>query len=286
MPGLSFTIGRVAGIPIRIHWSLMAVLAVLAPLAWRAGGRQGIFLLAVLEVGAFTSYSLHELAHALVAVRQRCRVRDITLTFLGGTACLADAPKRPGAEFAMAVAGPAVSVLLGCAGWYGGARLPLDAETWPRPFLGGWSATQFNLVQLLGLVNWGLALFNLIPAFPMDGGRMLRALLTRRMGRRRATRLAVRIGRIVALAIGVFGLSRFWPAGWMLIAAAVFVASAAGREARLVALEELGRHPDVPPWWPFGPPRPRPPVGEVSISPPPYAQGPDTKTDLHGDNAS
>jgi len=279
MFGASFRIARVWGIPIKIHISLILLLVGLALSLGLSGNWNEIGLIMALELGVFTSIALHELGHSFVALRKGCRVREITLMFIGGAAQMEDMPRRPMDEFLMAVAGPAVSVVLGFGCWFAGGRLGLLADSfWPLPFVRS-MAIRCNIVQFIGVVNIGLAIFNLVPAFPMDGGRILRALLASRLGRVRATYVASRMGKLIAILMGVWGYYR-GAGGWILIAIAFFLFTTAGREYRMVQLQEIGWRPGVPPQWPFGPRRGPPPLDKVIISPPPYEKGPDQKADL------
>ena len=206
----SFPIAKVRGIEIRVHLAFALVL-IWAALDW--GVRQGLGLVGALYGVTFISLlflcvTLHELGHSLVARRQGMRVHDITLLPIGGVARLEGEPSRPAEELWMALAGPAVNIALAVVlgaiaipvlGWraFGGLDL-----LWGR--LNGLSLERM-LVDLLG-ANLGLALFNLLPAFPMDGGRVLRALLAPRMGQLNATRVAARVGQGLAAILGLAGL--------------------------------------------------------------------------------
>jgi Zn-dependent protease len=176
-----YRIGTLFGIPIRLKVSFLVLLGVI--LLWM-GGLQGVAVALV----AFASVVLHELGHALTARRLGVPVGDIELHFFGGAARIADLPRTPEHEIAIAAAGPAVSFALAGIG-YGLAAL-----------------TGVGFFTLLAFVNVMLGAFNLLPAFPSDGGRILRALLARKRGLVRATDLAVRIGRGVLVTLGVAGL--------------------------------------------------------------------------------
>jgi Zn-dependent protease len=196
----SFRIGRISGIDVYVHFTFLLLLAwfVLANLS-REGGpevalRETAFVLLV-----FGIVVLHELGHALAARRYGIRTRDITLLPIGGVARLERMPDDPRQELVVALAGPAVNVVL-AAGLYIGmlwAGQFIDPSK-PLP-LGG-------LVVKLFVVNVFLAVFNMIPAFPMDGGRVLRALLALRMDYVRATQVAANIGQGLALLFGFIGL--------------------------------------------------------------------------------
>ncbi len=253
-----YRIATVWGIPIKIHISWLIILLLIP----------GTLLFRVsIALGLFVSVALHELGHSFVAIRKGCRVREITLMFLGGAAQMQSIPRKPLDETLMALAGPAVSVLMGALGYFGGqllARVGLS-------YLG-------MIVYILGIINWGLAGFNLLPSFPMDGGRVFRALLTPRAGRLRATFIAARLGKILAVLFVLYGFLHE-PRSWILVAIGFFIYSAAGREYRVVQMEEAARRGDqAGPFWNLFQQPPEPPPrfddgdDDVLISPPPYAK--------------
>ncbi len=196
----SWTLGRVAGIDIRIHATFLLLLAWFAAMAWFGTGTAQAALRGVLLVVAvFGCVVLHELGHALTARRFGVATRDITLLPIGGVARLRGMPRDPRAEMLIAVAGPAVNLLIAASLWivlqpFGGAGTLAAVFAGEAPFL----------ATLLWL-NLILALFNMIPAFPMDGGRVLRAALTLRLGLMAATRVAARIGQALAAGFMVLG---------------------------------------------------------------------------------
>lgn len=255
------TIARVWGIPIKLHFSLLLTLPFLA-----------YHYDLLTAVGIFVSIALHELGHSTVAMRKGCRVREILLTPIGGAARMDHMPRRPLDEILMALAGPAVSLALFALLLFGGARLPLEREA-----IGAGSSLLFlNAVQILGVINLILACFNLIPAFPMDGGRVLRAVLMLRLGRLRATLVAARIGQVLAVAAAIFAVSQL---RFMLLAVTVFVFWAAEMEYRLVRAEERMRQAGF--WWVV--PGAEPPLSvqdRVVISPPPYRRDGDDQVEI------
>ena len=243
-----YEIGRVFGVPIRLDASLLIVALVYAIRA------RSLTFGVLFTVVLVTSVALHELGHTYTALKFGCRVRDITLMLIGGRASLLDMPREPWKEFVLAASGPLVSAVL----WLGGRQLlPFAAGV---PLLG-------PLLGMLVWINTWLLLFNLLPAFPMDGGRMLRAALVRRMGRLRATFLASRIGRLAAILMALWGL--FHGFNLFLVLIAVYIYQAAGAEYRMVQAEAGLGVGSI-----FGGAAP-PPDDQVIISPPPYRRGRD-----------
>ncbi len=197
----SWKIGQLSGIEIRIHATFVVLLGWIGASNWMAG-RSMLATLAALGfiLALFTCVVLHELGHALAARRFGIGTRDITLLPIGGLARLARVPEDPRQELWIALAGPAVNVGIASAlfvwltlthGWEPFSHLGVAAG----PFL-----------ERLMVVNVWLVLFNLIPAFPMDGGRVLRALLASRMAYPKATQIASSVGQGLAFAFGFFGL--------------------------------------------------------------------------------
>ncbi len=257
MFGSAYRIATVWGIPIKMHMSWIIILFMIPGTL--------VFRVAI-ALGLFASVALHELGHSFVAIHKGCRVREITLMFMGGAAQMERIPRRPLDETLMALAGPGVSLILGAVGYFGG-----------RLLAGVGLSYAGMIVYILGWINWGLAAFNLLPSFPMDGGRVFRALLTPKVGRLRATFIASRLGKIMAVLFGLYGfLSE--PRSWILVAIAFFIYSAAGREYRVVQMEEAARRGGGggPFWNPFQSPADPPPPfddsDDVLISPPPYAK--------------
>lgn len=219
----AWRLGSLAGISIYLHATFVLLLAWIAVSHISAGhglamAGQGLLLIA----SVFGVVVLHELGHALVARRFGIATRDITLYPIGGVARLERMPERPGQELLVAIAGPAVNGVLALV-IYAGLRIA-DLGGGGDPLTVGGSLA----VQLLW-INISLALFNLVPAFPMDGGRILRAALAFRLDRARATIIAARIGRGIAVVMGIAGL--LWSP--MLALIALFVWMSAGQEAML-----------------------------------------------------
>ena len=213
-------IATVAGIPIRLHFTFLLFLLWIG-LAGpsRAGGLSLLYVLAV-----FTCVVLHELGHSVVALRYGIPVADITLYPIGGVARI---EKRPTArqELWVAVAGPAVNVVIALALW---AALGFEAwgslvQSLTHPGVG-----LRPLAERVLLANVWLVAFNLIPAFPMDGGRVLRAILSLYLPPARATAIAANIGQSIAIAAGIWAV---FSGQWFLMFIALFIYIGAGQEA-------------------------------------------------------
>jgi Zn-dependent protease len=178
----SWRLGRLFGFPVEINLSFLLLLGVVY---FAFGGLAGLVVVGL----TFASVVVHELGHALVARKYGVHVSGIELSFFGGAAKMVQMPRSANHEIAIAAAGPAVSLAIAGIGLSLGTALysPLLAE--------------------IGWINLVLAGFNLIPALPMDGGRILRALLTRKMDFVRATDVAVTVSRVAAVAFAVYGLT-------------------------------------------------------------------------------
>ena len=244
----NYRITSVWGIPIRINISLLVFLPVLA---WLIGSGEQIAIYteiingftpspldvadlragntpwvigSLAAIGLFVSVVLHELGHAWAGRRYGIHTESITLWLLGGLASLETIPREWQKEFWIAIAGPAASVLVAAVAY--GIVLVVPASLPVASFIFGW----------LVVTNLVLTAFNLLPAFPMDGGRILRALLARSQPYATATRTAARIGSLFALIFAVVGILSFSP---ILLLVALFVYGAATSESRLVALDTL-----------------------------------------------
>ncbi|WP_434521158.1 CBS domain-containing protein [Halorubrum sp. AS12] len=237
-------VGSAFGIPIRLNWTFLLVLPLFAYLiggevdtiaevmnetaglgidtaAVAAGNTPWILGLSA-AVGLFVGVLLHEFGHSLVAMRYGYEIESITLWLLGGLASFAEFPEDWRHEFWIAIAGPLVSVAVGVA-CYG---VVLVAP-------GGADAVLF-VFGYLALLNVVLAVFNMLPAFPMDGGRVLRALLARNQPHAQATQRAASVGKVFAFLMGIIGLFTFQ---LLLIVLAFFVYIAASGEAQQTTLK-------------------------------------------------
>ncbi len=215
----SLPLGSVAGIRLQVHFTFLALLAWMVVKGWRQGDLSGVpFFL-----GLFACVLLHELGHALMAKRYGIVTSDITLLPIGGVARLERMPEDPRQELWVALAGPAVNVGIAALLFAVlGGQLP------PAEKLGAGS-----LLERLLLANITLFLFNLLPAFPMDGGRVLRALLATRMPYTRATQIAATVGQVMAVLFGFVGFF----ANPLLIFIALFVWIGAAQEASMAQMK-------------------------------------------------
>jgi Zn-dependent protease len=222
----SFHLGRLFGIELRVHFTFLLLLAWIGMSSWLQSHDTALVIEGVVYViCVFAIVVLHELGHALTARRFGIPTRDITLLPIGGVSRLEHMPTVPSQELLVAVAGPAVNIvlaavlfgvvlLMGKSGGDGVSRLSL---------VGG------PFVAKLVWTNLALAVFNLVPAFPMDGGRVLRAIVATRTDRVKATDIAAAVGKVIAIAFGILG-TIYNP---LLVFIALFVWAGAQEEARM-----------------------------------------------------
>ncbi len=230
----SWRIGRIFGVDLYMHATFLLLLAWVAYVHYRANGSvaeavQGLLFVILL----FTIVVLHELGHVLTARRFGVGTRDITLLPIGGVARLERMPTEPYQELLVALAGPAVNVVLAVVCFFA-----LIAANGPAAFVFKdandlWSTATPLLLKLF-FVNVSLAVFNMVPAFPMDGGRVLRAFLAMNMNYVRATQIAATIGQFLALMLGFLGLMIGHP---LLAFIALFVWMGAAQEASMVQMQ-------------------------------------------------
>ncbi len=226
----SARIGTFAGIGVYVHATFLILIAWVAFAYWQVSQSVAaavggvVFILAL-----FACVVLHEYGHALTARRFGIRTRDITLLPIGGIARLERMPSDPRQELWVALAGPAVNVVIAAV-----LFVLLLATTTPAP-RDPLSMTGGAFFERLMVVNVFLAMFNLLPAFPMDGGRVLRALLAIRMDYARATQVAASIGQGMALLFGFVGLFT----NPFLVFIALFVWIGAGQEAAMTQMKSV-----------------------------------------------
>lgn len=224
----SFKLGKLFGIDVYLHFTFLLLLVFLGSSFWQStqsfpAAVQGLLFVLAL----FGCVVLHEVGHALMARRYGIQTRDITLLPIGGIARLEKMPEKPIQELWVALAGPAVNLVIAFILWFG--LVVTGSMTTGM----GVSATGHSFWQSLLILNLILVVFNLLPAFPMDGGRVLRALLAMRLGRRRATGIAANVGQVMAILFGIVGF--FYNP--FLIFIGIFVYLGAQAEAGLVEMQ-------------------------------------------------
>jgi stage IV sporulation protein FB len=251
----SFLLTEIRGVPIRLHFTAFFLLP------WVYSQVPSLIPALTVSVLILASVALHELGHTVVSQRYGVHVQDIVLTPLGGMARLTSLPENPRHEVRIALAGPYVSLLL--------ALLGLGLT-----LLGLRIGLRIQVFAWLTALNLMLFLFNLLPSFPMDGGRILRGCLTRSKGALEATRIASTIGKYMAIAFIVLGLSS---GNFPLALIGVFILMSAGSEYRMMQMkhlhqQQMGRGGMVM-------------DADFTAGPPPYAKssGPTLPDNLLGD---
>lgn len=227
----SLNIGSIAGTAVRIHFTFLLFLAWIFVASWASGGPDAAWGGLVFMLLLFACVLAHEFGHILTARAFGVPTPDVTLLPIGGVARLARIPEEPWQEFLIAIAGPLVNVAIAI------LLIVIAGAHFNASDLARMESTRISLVDRLAEVNLFLAVFNMIPAFPMDGGRVLRALLAIKLGHVRATEIAATIGQLVAFGLGFLGLF----GNPLLIFIAIFVYLAASSEAHLVAIRAMSR---------------------------------------------
>ena len=240
----SLQIGTLAGIPVKLHWSFLLVIPLFA---WIIGsqieltteliavlfgvpidmtlivmGFNPYILGTIVALGLFVGVFVHEMAHSLIAKAKGIEIHSITLLILGGISQMEETMPDPRIELPMALAGPLMSLAVGLVC---GVLVYVFEVAIPDPAVVGVLVFVFGYLSLLNILLFG---FNLLPAFPMDGGRVLRAWLARRMSLSRATKIAADIGKIFAVLFGIVGFLLLNP---ILILIAFFIYIGASQEA-------------------------------------------------------
>ncbi len=218
----SIKICTVFGISIYVHVTMLLLLLLVLP-----GGVRWVFLVAAV----FFFVTVHELCHSLAAKRFGIKVKDITLLPIGGISSMSKMPERPVQELAIAIAGPLSNIVILLV-FFLPMKYLIGADALFHPISTATWALTFAYAYW---INLALAAFNLVPAFPMDGGRILRALLATRMSYQKATRIAVNLGHVFALVFAYFGIIKF---NIVLLVIAVFVYMAASNEDLQVDVKE------------------------------------------------
>jgi Zn-dependent protease/predicted transcriptional regulator len=235
----SIKLFNIKSIDVKVHLTFVLIL-VWAAYRWGVGlgaGMTGAVFGIVVTLLLFVCVTLHELAHSLTAMRYGVTVRDITLLPIGGLAQMEEVPEKPAQELKMSLAGPLTNVAIAavliaiCLSFrirstvsIGELYQMLDSVSW------------HGLMAYLVTANLALGLFNLVPAFPMDGGRVLRAFLAMHLDYSKATAIAVAVGQGLAWLLGLYGVMS---GSWTLVIIAVFVYMGAGQEGRMVEVKSV-----------------------------------------------
>jgi Zn-dependent protease/CBS domain-containing protein len=229
--GWSIKLFDVGGTAVRIHLTFFLLLAWIAAIHWSRGGTAAAVDGVLFIIALFACVVLHEFGHIVAARRYGIRTPDVTLLPIGGVASLERMPEKPGQEIVVALAGPAVNVVIAVVLMFVlGAKFDLSQ-------MAQLEQAQTSLVGRIAAANVMLFVFNLIPAFPMDGGRVLRAVLAIGMGYTRATRVAAAIGQGLAVIFAFLGLM----GNPLLVLIAVFIFLAASGEAGYVQARDYAR---------------------------------------------
>ena len=227
----SLSVGKILGIELRIHMTFFLLISWLAATYWATKGLAAAVDGIIFIILLFACVVLHEFGHALAARRYGIKTRDILLLPIGGIASLDKIPEEPGREIFVALAGPAVNVAIAALLIASlGAKVDLSE-------LQSVTGASSDMATRLATVNIIIAVFNLVPAFPMDGGRVFRALLAFWYSFPTATRIAARIGQVIAFAFALLGLL----GNPLLILIALFIYFAASGETYALDLREASR---------------------------------------------
>jgi Zn-dependent protease len=227
----SVALGRIGGISVRVHASFLLLVVLFAALAPEPGVVSALRNIGWLLL-VFACVLVHELSHCFVAQRRGAQVDEILLFPLGGVSRLRHLPEDPADEFAVAIVGPLTSIALGLLCIIG--ALALDESLFPVDLLTG------PLLVRLAVLNLVLGVFNLLPAFPLDGGRVLRAILERTRSLEAATRVATRVGHAFAAGLMVAGfLFDVW---LLLIGLFVYFGASAEEAATIIHARLRGHH--------------------------------------------
>ena len=230
-------IARVSGIPVRLHWSFGFVFVWVAYNGWQEGiATYNILFMEMYVVILFFCVLLHEFGHALMARKYGHQTRDILLTPIGGIARLESISEKPIQEFWIAIAGPAVNVVIAMVLGLiillvGFSKFFQPGFTFPEA-----NASIYSIIPLVMISNIILAVFNIVPAFPMDGGRILRSLLSMKFTRLKATWIAARLGQVLSASFLVYAI---YNNQWMLCLVGVFIFFTAGAELKQVQWESI-----------------------------------------------
>jgi len=235
----SYTIGRFAGVDLKVHVTFFLLLLYFGFQGWSYGGPVGAAMSVAFISAVFVCVVLHEFGHVLMAKHFGIRTRDVVLLPIGGVARLEYFPTKPKQELLIALAGPAVTL--------GIAVLLYAVLTLQRghaPSIVSFTTLGNSFLFNILVVNAYLLFFNLIPAFPMDGGRVLRAMLSNRVGLLRGTRIAATVGKGFAIAFGMYAIfDGVWENSFLLLIAAFVFLAANGELAAVEARARLEPRP-------------------------------------------
>ena len=229
----SLTIATIKGIPVKIHWSFSLLILFVVYTSYEQQLRMdeslwfGGYILVL-----FICVVLHEFGHAFAAKRYNVNTKDIILSPIGGVARLEQMPEKPKEELVIAIAGPLVNIAIALS--LGIILMVTGESIWVQESSFINIENPFDFIKYLIFMNLALFVFNLVPAFPMDGGRILRALLSMKWGRLKATQIASIVGRILSVAFILFG---FYNDQFTLILIGFFIYMMAGTEAKRAKLE-------------------------------------------------
>ncbi len=229
--GWSIRVVDIAGTSVRIHLTFFLLLAWFGISSWMQGGPAAAIDSLIFILLLFGCVVLHEFGHVFAARRYGIRTPDVTVLPIGGLARLERMPEKPGEEFVVAIAGPLVNVVIAL------VLIVFLGASFNLSDMAEIEKASSSLTARLAAANVALVLFNLIPAFPMDGGRVLRALLATRFSYVRATQIAARAGQVIAVGFGFVGLL----GSPLLVLIAVFIFFAASTENAHIEMRELAR---------------------------------------------
>jgi Zn-dependent protease len=237
----SIKLFKVRGIDVKVHLTFVLIL-IWAAYRWSkdtGAGMQGALFGVAVTLLLFAAVTLHELGHSFQALKFGVRVRDITLMPLGGLAQMEKIPENPSQELRIAIAGPLVNFAIAAILVLLGALLQVRSIISLKELAQSFGQVSWTgMLAYLTMANLALGLFNLIPAFPMDGGRVLRALLAMRLDYTKATRIAANIGQGMAFLLGLWG---FMGGNYTLVLIAIFVWMGAGQESKEVVVKDTLR---------------------------------------------
>ena len=230
----SFEVTKLFGIPLRVHVTFLLLLLLVPMLAARMGDTGTVLYGIVTILFIFACVVVHELAHSLMAMRFGVNVRAIVLLPIGGVSQMEEMPEDPRQEIKVSVVGPLTSLMLAAVFLLFASLVRQDLRLWP------FSIADRQILGNLFRINLFLALFNILPAFPMDGGRVLRGLLATRMDSLKATKIAVQIGQALAILMFIYGIAY---SVWLSLIGVFIYLGAEGEEHATMMREALRNVP-------------------------------------------